>query len=363
MHLIVIEDFLGVVSDLSDNKAAGLSEAWVSIIPKPYNWKGVLTNTQLIALIETACKILSKILSDRISMACSKYDILHGNNFSVFKGTTMQSLIFVIGLVVEDVLEKNCELWLVLQDMKKAYNSIGWEHLRRSLVKIKMCNRFIRFFGSIHDGCMNRMMTDFGLTDEYSVHNGLDQGEVFSSLLWCIFYDTLLCKVKRQETVYGYRLNLYYVVKSGRIDSQDSLTSFLAVGAFAATQYILNVASEFFRMNDISINNNKTVVIPINCRVMAPFLSFFANFVLRKAISNKQFSYLVLAWNVLIRKGLKLKLGLPLDFPNNVLHYSLFYSLKTFEQIQAKDKIAAVVCFTNSVGLVFSVFLVLPCLH
>ncbi|KAG9305764.1 hypothetical protein G9A89_022147 [Geosiphon pyriformis] len=43
----------------------------------------------------------------------------------VLKGMTTQSPIFAIGLVVEDVLEKNWKLWLVLQDMWKAYDSTG----------------------------------------------------------------------------------------------------------------------------------------------------------------------------------------------------------------------------------------------
>ncbi|KAG9307687.1 hypothetical protein G9A89_023252 [Geosiphon pyriformis] len=62
MHPIEVEEFLGVVLSLPNNKAAGLSS------------------------------------------------------------TTTQSPIFAIGSVVEDALEKNCELWLVLQDIRKAYN-------------------------------------------------------------------------------------------------------------------------------------------------------------------------------------------------------------------------------------------------
>ncbi|KAG9302504.1 hypothetical protein G9A89_007208 [Geosiphon pyriformis] len=411
----MVDEFLGMVSGLPDNKAAGFSgitnKLWkhynksvldlllvllnsLSMISKPYNWERVLINTQPIALIETAHKILSKILSNKIFVACSKFNVLRSDNFSVFKGTTMQSPIFAIGSVVENALEKNHKLWLVLQNMRKVYYLIGWKHLRKSLVKIKMCNRFIRFFGSIHNGCMNKVITNFGLTDE-----------VFSPLLWCIFYNTLLCEVKKQEVLCDYRLNLHY----------DSLTSFLATRAFVdniiwvgsnqmATQHIFNIASEFFRINDISINNDKTVVIPINYRVVAPFLSicgapisitkketshqylgiflfsdglskpslakvhldvqFFANLVLRKAISDKQFSYLVSAVFHLIVgyrtqfsfisasvcQNLKLKSGLPLDFPNDVLHHFLFYGLKTFEQIQTKGKVAAVVCFANSVG-------------
>ncbi|KAG9298554.1 hypothetical protein G9A89_018913 [Geosiphon pyriformis] len=322
------------------------------------------------------CLICESILFDKISVACSKYDVFCGDNFLILKGMTIQSPIFAIGSVIEDALEKNCELWLVSQDMRKAYNLVGWKYLKRSLVRIKMCSRFIRFFGSIYNNHMNRIMTNFGLTNSYSI--------------------------KRQEAVCSYKLNLHYVAKTGHINPQDSLTFFLAADVFMATQHILNVVSEFFRMNDISINNNKTVVIPINCKVVASFLSvnnasisitkkessltkvhldvqFFANLVLRKAISDKQFFYLVLAvfypivdyrtqfsfvsvsvcqkWDVLIRKNLKLKLGLLLDFSNNVLYHSSFYGLKTFEQIQAKDKIAAVVCFTNSVEILGQLFM------
>ncbi|KAG9294187.1 hypothetical protein G9A89_021546 [Geosiphon pyriformis] len=68
-----------------------------------------------------------------------------------------QSPIFAVSSVVEDTLEKNCELWLILQNMKKAYDSVGWEHLKK----------------------INRVMTDFGLTNSYQVHDGLDQGEQF----------------------------------------------------------------------------------------------------------------------------------------------------------------------------------------
>ncbi|KAG9284395.1 hypothetical protein G9A89_023652 [Geosiphon pyriformis] len=441
MCSVSFDELLEMVSNLSDNKTAGLSghcddsvlymflvllnsclfhklvssawkEAWVLMIPKPYKWEGVLTNTQPIALIETTCKILFKILLDRISLACSFFDVLCRDNFSVLKSTTTQSPIFAISSVIEDILEKNCELWL------------------NSLVRIKMCNKFIRFFGNIHNDHVNRVITDFGLTNGYQVHDSLDQEKVFLLLFWCIFYDPLLCKIKRQENICKYRLNCYFVTKTGHLESQAELTFFLTAGAFvddtiwigssrAAIQHILDVASKFFQINDIFINNDKTVAIPINCRVTCPNLSisgssifiakreeshcylgiflsieglskpslvktntdvrFFANLVLRKTISDKQFLYLVLAvlqpivsyrtqfsfvlismcdkWNSLIHKGLKLKFSLSLDFPNDALYHSSLYSLKTFKQVQVENKVASIVCFANFLGILGQLFL------
>ncbi|KAG9291583.1 hypothetical protein G9A89_022002 [Geosiphon pyriformis] len=191
-----------------------------------------------------------------------------------------------------------------------------------------------------------KVMTDFGLTNGYQVHDGLDQEEVFLLLLWYIFYDPLLCEVKRQKSICGYKLNSYFVAKTGHLEFQAGLTSFFTVDAFvnntiwidssqAATQHIFDVVSKFFWINNISINNDKTVAIPINCKVtcfnlfisslsisiakkeeshhyLGIFLStedllklslaktnanvkFFANLVLRKTISDKQFLYLVSA--------------------------------------------------------------------
>ncbi|KAG9301692.1 hypothetical protein G9A89_016763 [Geosiphon pyriformis] len=224
------------------------------------------------------------------------------------------------------------------------------------------------------------VMTDFGLTDEYYV--------------------------KRQESVCEYRLNSHFISKNGHLELIAGLSSFFAAEAFvndtiwvgssqSATQYILNIASEFFWVNDISINIDKTVVIPINCKVGSPslvisglpivivkreefhqylgiYLStkslsksslakaqsdvwFFSNLVLRKAISDKQFLYLVLA-NTLVQKNLKLKSSLPLDFPNDSIHHPFFYGLKSFEQVQSEDKIVLLVSFANSGGTLGHMF-------
>ncbi|KAG9306613.1 hypothetical protein G9A89_004810 [Geosiphon pyriformis] len=396
---IGFDEMSAIVKELPNGKAAGLSvldmllvllnfclvgelvpepwrEAWVLMIPKPYKWEEVLMNTHSIALIETAHKIFFKIFLDKISSACSTFDVLCGDNFSVLKDMTTQSPIFAIGSVIKDALEKNWKLWLVLQDMHKAYDLVGWEHLRRSLVRIKMCNKFIRFFGSIHNKHINRVMTDFGLTNGYYVHNRLDQGEVFSPFFWYIFYDLFLYP-------------------------QAGLTLFFATSTF------VNNMIWFFRFNNISINNDKTVAISINCWIANPYLTisgspisiakkeechhylgifllteelsrpslvkvyldvwFFANLVLKKVVSDKQFVYLVSAvlflivcyrmqFNAMICKGLKSKTGFLLDFPNNALHYLSLYGLRTFEQIQTESKSASVVSFVNSVGLLGHLF-------
>ncbi|KAG9307233.1 hypothetical protein G9A89_017061 [Geosiphon pyriformis] len=288
------------------------------MIPKPYEWKGVLTNTRPIALIETTCKILFKILSDRISSACSTYDVFRGDNFLVLKGTMTQSLNFAVGLVVEDALEKNRELWLVLQDMRKMYDSVDWEHLEKCLVRIKMCDKFIRFFGGIHKSRTNRVMTDF---------------------------------VKRQESVCEYRLISHFVSKSGHVKSQAGLSSYFAVGVFVddtiwvgssqrATQHILDVASEFFRINDISINNDKTVAIPINCKIGNPalFISSSPIFVAKKGESHYETPMSTVLGESVFSRCLLLLWRYGVAFVDQLCdHYGTVFDWSTFKQWKKLD--------------------------
>ncbi|KAG9306161.1 hypothetical protein G9A89_016065 [Geosiphon pyriformis] len=187
-----------------------------------------------------------------------------------------------------------------------------------------MCSKFIQFFGSIHGGQTNQVMTDFGLTSGYHVHDGLDQGEVFSPLLWQIFYDPLLCKVKRQESVCGYRLNSHFVSKNGYVESQAGLISFLAAETFVDDMiWIGTNRKESHQYLGIFLST-EGLFKPSLAKAHLD-VKFFANLVLKKAISDKQFSYLV----------------------SSVLHPI---------QVQTEHKVASVICFANSVGVLGHLF-------
>ncbi|KAG9300300.1 hypothetical protein G9A89_011373 [Geosiphon pyriformis] len=97
MCLVSFDELLEVISNLSDGKAAGFSEMLNEL------WKHCdnLVLDMLLVLLNFCL-----------------------DNFSVLKGITTQSPIFAIDSVIKDVLKKNYELWLVLQDMQKAYDSV-----------------------------------------------------------------------------------------------------------------------------------------------------------------------------------------------------------------------------------------------
>ncbi|KAG9300878.1 hypothetical protein G9A89_015334 [Geosiphon pyriformis] len=197
-----------------------------------------------------------------------------------------------------------------------------------------------------------------------------------------------------------YKLISYFIFKSSRAESQARLSSFFAAGAFindtiwvgnsqSATQYILNIVGKFFQINDILINNNKTVAILINNKVSKLSLSisgllisivkkgeshwylgiflltesllkpslaitnsdihFFTNLVLKKTILNKQLLYLVLVvFHSIVSYRMQFSFVPVNVYNNDTIYYLSFYGLKSFLQVQFKSKIASFVSFMNS---------------
>ncbi|KAG9307742.1 hypothetical protein G9A89_023307 [Geosiphon pyriformis] len=236
MNDIHFNELVNVILDLPDSKAAGLSG-----------------------------------ISNELWKHCSDdmlgFDVLQSDNFSVLKGMSTQSLVFAIGSIIEDALEKNREVWLVLQDMHKTYNS---------------------------------------------------------------------------------------VVKFGKIKSGGGRSSFLAAGAFvddtiwigngqASTQCILDIVGKFFEVNDIAINSEKTVAILINKKVLAASLHINGlSISITKQGEAHRYLGIFLSTNGLFKPSLA-------KAQSDV-------SIKTFEQIQAEGKVASLVWFSNTLGILGHLF-------
>ncbi|KAG9297407.1 hypothetical protein G9A89_009491 [Geosiphon pyriformis] len=144
-----------------------------------------INNTDMydINIMQFTRKILTKILTARISKACELHNVLKSYNTSVLKNTSTAVPIYVINAVAEHAREFGNEAWFTFQDMKKGYDSVGWKPMEAALKRIKINNRFTKLFGLMHNNRSNRIITKFGLSDEYHVQDGLDQGETSSPIM------------------------------------------------------------------------------------------------------------------------------------------------------------------------------------
>ena len=85
----------------------------------------------------------------------------------------------------------------MLQDIKKAFDSVSLESLKLALQKIKILAVRQEFILNLFDKRQTKIITTIGLTKVITASDRIEQGEVILSLIWRIFYDPLLAKIKK----------------------------------------------------------------------------------------------------------------------------------------------------------------------
>ena len=117
-------------------------------------------------------------------------------------------------------------------------------------------------------------MTEYGPTNNYSVKDGLDQGETYFPILWRIFYDPLLCEIKNKHQKDGYIMHKKWL--NNITDNTNSIftytTNYLAfiddtawiANSETSVQNIIETVYSFFDIVDIEINLDKTEIIRIS---------------------------------------------------------------------------------------------------
>jgi len=122
-------------------------------IAKKLNYSEHLDQIQPITLIDYLRKIFIKLFTQKSTKSLLKYDILailaFANNVALLFTSTILP-IQQLQHIQEDTRLNNKELWIILQDMFKAYNTVHLFFLKQVLECIKLfiaiINLLINFF-------------------------------------------------------------------------------------------------------------------------------------------------------------------------------------------------------------------------
>eukprot|EP00741_Cyanophora_paradoxa_P000989 tig00000449_g955.t1 len=172
--------------------------------------------------------------------------------------------------ILEDAKEHRKPIYLLLQDIRRAYDSVSWASMELSLRRIGAPETYIDLHRNIFERRRARAITGHGLSDVFELECGLPQGGIESPLHWLIFYDALLCaqqELDRLEQEKG-GAGVAYVMGMGE-DDADFAPARVTGSAYAddtqwmsgsaeGIQMLADVASEFFRLHDIAVNARKT---------------------------------------------------------------------------------------------------------
>src|SRR2546423_247328 len=108
------------------------------------------------------------------------------------KGESTKTPIYTLHNIMEDAREKHQELWIALQDMAKAFDSVGMYPLQNALERIKLSQQATEWIINLFCNRITKVITAHGLSHPLQALDGIDQEEIIFPLIWRIFYDPLL---------------------------------------------------------------------------------------------------------------------------------------------------------------------------
>ncbi|EXX60620.1 RNA-directed DNA polymerase from mobile element jockey-like [Rhizophagus irregularis DAOM 181602=DAOM 197198] len=239
-----IEELSQVISSLPNNKAAGISGitykdikhthqdfreyiqqffnyiiqvqiyprdwlyAFLFPIPKPKAWDCKIENTQPIVLLETFRKLFVKILTQRINTKLMTYNLINENNRAGLMGQSTLQPLQVIQHIIESAYKDKKQLWIGLQDLSKAYDRVNSSLLKLALERLHFPDKITTLLISLFSDRKNNVILPFGLSADYDVIQGIDQGEVISPILWIIYYDPMFSHLSQlTENLHITRIN------------------------------------------------------------------------------------------------------------------------------------------------------------
>jgi hypothetical protein len=116
------------------------------------------------------------------------------------------------------------------------------------------------------------IITEFSTSSAFTANSGIDQGEVVLPLIWQIFYDPLLARINRDKEA-GYKMEqieprnylhrpFQTCQQIGGMAYADNMT--WISNSRDNIQRTLDIANEFYALNNITINRDKSELIVIN---------------------------------------------------------------------------------------------------
>ncbi|CAB4406050.1 unnamed protein product [Rhizophagus irregularis] len=274
---LLSESSLQFLCDLMNRclDSSDIPEDWrcasVAPIPKPHEFDALLKNTRPITLLETARKLLVKIVNNRLSRILSEHRVLQGNNFAGLPGSSVNTPINVLDGIIKShrLSQSSQELWILSQDISKAFDSIDLRMLKLAFNRLQFPSNLSNFIISLFTNRKNSIFTPYGPTSPYSVLIGIDQGEVISPLLWTIYFDPLLTELSASAvSPYFWSSNIPKdILSCNNNEHKDPVIpitqltymddSTLISASLDGLQSLLSIARDFYFINNITANFSK----------------------------------------------------------------------------------------------------------
>uniref|UniRef100_A0A8D8WWJ8 Craniofacial development protein 2 n=1 Tax=Cacopsylla melanoneura TaxID=428564 RepID=A0A8D8WWJ8_9HEMI len=213
---------------------------------------GRCENYRGITLLDTAYKVFTTILNNRIKMITNDKIGEYQCGFREARGTTDQ--LFVVRQIMEKCFEHDIDLYVLFVDFKQAFDSVRRCKIAQTMIDLDISPKLINLAMMTMENSKARVKISNKLSDPFNITTGVKQGDGLSTTLFIIALHRAIKDTDQRGTIF---------YKSSQICAYAD-----DVGIFARTENKLIEVFRQIRENaaelGLAINEDKTVFMKIS---------------------------------------------------------------------------------------------------
>ena len=128
-----------------------------------------------IMLLETFRKLVIRIIPKKLCKVIVQKKILKGTNFIRLSEESIIVLIHILNNIIEDAIQKNNELQIVFQDIRKAFNSVSMIALELAIRRIQFSEKLIKFIKYLYKDHKIKVITNKNLIRFFITRDRIDK--------------------------------------------------------------------------------------------------------------------------------------------------------------------------------------------
>ena len=176
----------------------------ICLLPKQARNPLYVSSWRPITLLNVDFKIVTKLFSKRLEKFLP--DLIHEDQRGFIKNRSIHENILDVHAVISACENLDNEGMLILLDIEKAFDSLGWNFLRDVLIQYQFPQYFVEWFEIFYTGKELHVMNDGHLSEVIFPAQGLAQGCGSSPLFFVLAIEVLALAIRENELIEGFKL-------------------------------------------------------------------------------------------------------------------------------------------------------------
>ena len=240
-------------NSLTNSQSQGL----ITCIPKTGKARNLIKNWRPISLLNTSYKLISSCLTNRLLPILCR--LISNEQKGFLENRSIADCTRLMYDIIFECQTKEIDGLILLIDFEKAFDSLSWEYINESLVKLNFGVNFITWIKIFQKNSNSRLILNGHLSENFLLERGCRQGDPISPYLFIICSEFLTLAIKENVNIEGLTIHN----KQHKASQYADDTSLFLKANERNLKHALETLQWFYYKSGLKINESKTKVIRI----------------------------------------------------------------------------------------------------